>query len=215
MVAGVDIAVELHHPGVAACARHGAYAGLHAGPVGKRGVEQLDEVLSHIVFHPFVEDGTQKLAPLRGRYREVGQRGIVCIHRRGQCAPVGVGYDALYNGGELYESTFDFLEEVVEVERIVGVEVVDHGEGVPFYAMFFQQVDAAHHLVERWRADVVAAVLVVKLLWAVDRYAHKPVVVLEKSAPFVGEQCAVGLDGIVDYQSAAIFFLQLDNLFVE
>ena len=81
--------------------------------------------------------------------------------------------------------------------------------------MLFQKIDALHYLAKRRRAHFVAPVLVVKLLRAVDRYAHQPVVITEKAAPLVVEQCAVGLDGVVDDAAGGIFFLKLDHPLVE
>ena len=72
MVARVDIAVKLHHAGMPTGPGKGAYPWLLPHPVGQGGVEQLDEVVSYILFKPFVEQGTSKCSPLVWIHRERG-----------------------------------------------------------------------------------------------------------------------------------------------
>ena len=75
VVARIYVAVELHDTGMTARTGHRAYAWRHAAPVAQRGVEQLDEHLAHVtVTGPFVEDGTEELAPL-ARTDAVGVKG--------------------------------------------------------------------------------------------------------------------------------------------
>ena len=58
MVARIDISVEFHHPCMATVTSQGTDSGLGTYPIGQGGVEQLDEVVSYILFKPFVEQGT-------------------------------------------------------------------------------------------------------------------------------------------------------------
>ena len=215
MVARVDVAVELHHAGMAARPCHGAHAGLFAHPVGQRGVEDLDVVCAHVLLDPQVEQTAEEVAPLFGADGEVGQRRVTAVGQRGQVASVAVGQDALHDGGKLDVVASQVLEEAVELVGIVGVVVVHHRHAVPLHPVLLQQVDALHHLVERGASLLVLAVLVVELLRAVDGDAHQPVVLLEEPAPLVGEQRAVGLDAVVDGASAGIFLLQLHGPLVE
>ena len=81
--------------------------------------------------------------------------------------------------------------------------------------MLVEQVDAFHHLAERGFSRCRFAVLVVKLLRAVNRNAHKKIVFFEELAPFVGYQRAVGLYAVVDSPPPAIDALQFESLFIE
>lgn len=44
--------------------------------------------------------------------------------------------------------TIYLFEKVIEVQRIVSVEVIDNGHCIPFYIVFFQQIDTLHHFHE-------------------------------------------------------------------
>ena len=66
VVAGVDIAVELHHARVTTLPGQGAYPRLLADPVGQGGVEQLDKQFTHVLLDPLVEDGAKELTPFPG-----------------------------------------------------------------------------------------------------------------------------------------------------
>lgn len=81
MVATINIPVEFHDTGMAACLGHGTESGLHTDPVGQGGVEQLYEGGAYVLSYPFVEDGAQEMAPLFGRDGEVGQGGFRSLLR--------------------------------------------------------------------------------------------------------------------------------------
>ena len=63
MVAGVDVAVGLHHTRMTALSGIGADTRSLTHPVSKRAIENLHVGLPHIVLHPFVENGTEETAP--------------------------------------------------------------------------------------------------------------------------------------------------------
>lgn len=216
VVAGIYIAVVLHHSGMAASRCHGAHARWHSAPVGESGIEQLHEVGAYVVGYPFVENSTEEIAPLRRLHRERCHDGFAAGRAGGgepQCA--GMAENTLDNRRELYVVTADAAEEIVEFEGAHGVVVVHHRHGIPVYGVLVEQLDAAHHLCECRPSAAVEAVVVVHVLGAVDRYAYKPVVFLEKAAPFVGEQSSVGLDGVFYRHSAAIFLLEFYGTFIE
>ena len=123
--------------------------------------------------------------------------------------------NALHDGGKLDVMASYLLEEIIEVQRIVGVVVIDHCHSVPFHTVFFQQVDALHHLDKRGLALLVLPVFVMELLGPVYGDTHQPVVLLEEPAPFIGQQRAVGLYAVVYGASVGIFLLQLHGTFVE
>ena len=69
MVAGIDIAIELHHQGMSTLRCHGAHARLHTHPIGKRRFKYLDIVVAYVMTHPFIEHVAKELSPLTGRDR--------------------------------------------------------------------------------------------------------------------------------------------------
>ena len=76
VVAGIDIAIMLHHPGMSATAGHRADAWRYTHPIGQGGIEELDEVASHVVPHPLVEDSAVEAAPLLRTDGVVGQLSL-------------------------------------------------------------------------------------------------------------------------------------------
>ena len=146
VVARIHVTVVFHHAGMPTFSGHGAQAALHAHPVGQGGVKQLHESRTHIVAYPLVENSAKKVSPLLGRNREVSQLCLRVISHGCQMPPVGMGRYPFDDWCELQVVATYVLEELIEIEWIVGIEVVDHGHGVPFYLMFVQAVDASHHL---------------------------------------------------------------------
>ena len=215
MIAAVHVAVELHCSRMAARFAHGTDAGGLPAPVCQGGIEELDEHFAHVVAHPLVEDSTAEAAPLVGRYAEIGHRGAGCICEAGQMAAVGMAHDALHDGRELDVLAAYLLEETVELERVIGVEVVDHGHCIPLHAVLLQQPDARHDLRPRRFPAAAAAVLVVKLLRTVYTHAHQPVVLAEELAPLIGQQGAVCLYGIGYHAAPGVLALQLQSPLVE
>ena len=55
------------------------------------------------------------------------------------------------------------FEEIIEVQRIVGVVVIDHRHSVPFHTVLFQQVDALASLLTKEVAHLVLPVFVMEL----------------------------------------------------
>ena len=107
------------------------------------------------------------------------------------------------------------LEEVVELKRMLYIQVVDNGKSVPFHIVFIEQSYATHYLVPCRPARSSLAIGVVKLLRSVNRYAYKEVVVVEEFAPFVGEHSGIGLYAVVDASASGILLLQSQCLLVE
>ena len=120
---------------------------------------------------------------------------------------VGMDGDAFHDGGELQILAAIVAKEMVELKGVVGIEIVDHGHGVPAHAIFLKQTDALHDLCPRGTVGGCAAVFVVEVLRTVDGDAYEPVVLFQKPAPLIGEQSAVGLDGIGDVAATGILLL--------
>ena len=58
VVAGIQVAIVLHHHGMPALLGIGAYARLHAHPSCQGGIENLYKHLAHVMPHPLIEERT-------------------------------------------------------------------------------------------------------------------------------------------------------------
>lgn len=123
--------------------------------------------------------------------------------------------DAFHNRGKLKVTATDFLKEVVEVQRVIRIEVIDHRHGVPFYLMLVEQSYSLHYLHEGRASLPVYPIFVVEFLWAVDGDAHQPLFIVEEAAPLVRQQRAVGLQRILHPSAPCVLLLQPDSLLVE
>ena len=168
MVARIHIAIEFHDSCMAACLCQRTDSRLCTDPVGQGRVEQLDEIVTDIVAHPFVEECAEKFSPLLGRHRELSDWLSLAFLYGSQVPSVGVWHEAFNDGGELDIAATYLFEETVEVKGIVGIEIIDHCQRIPFHLMLVEQPDALYHLHERRFALPGLAVLVVKFLRPVD-----------------------------------------------
>ena len=207
MVAGVDIAVVLHHTGMAARTCHRANARRHPHPIGERGVKKLDIILSYVVHYPFIEDGTKEITPFLRSYRERSEREVFAVRGTCEMAPVRMRHDALYNRSELKIMAIYALEKPIELMRAVHIQVVDYSQRVPFHAVAVKEFDAGHDLGKGAAATDIVAVAVVDAFRTVNRDPYKPSVVPEELAPFGIKQRGVGLYAVVNLTTAAILFL--------
>ena len=94
-------------------ASHGTYARFGTNPVGKSGVEYLDEILPDVVTHPFIEYGAEEVTPLFGRDREVSNRRFYPVLEGGEVTPVGMRNNTFNNRGELYVTAPYLFEKVM------------------------------------------------------------------------------------------------------
>ena len=137
VVATVDVAVILHHAGMAALLGKAAHTGLHAHPVGKCRVEYLHEYLAHIFLHPLVEQAAEKIAPLLGTHREVGKASVTLVGCCQMASVVVLEY-ALHYGRKLQVVASHILEKTVKFHGIIGIVVVDHRHSVPLHSVFIE-----------------------------------------------------------------------------
>ena len=79
---------------------------------------------------------------------------------------------------------------------MVRIGSINHSHRIPFDLMLLKQLDTSHHLAVGWTVIGCKAILVVVCLRAIDRDAHQPTIVVEKSTPFVVEQGTIGLDAV-------------------
>ena len=54
-------------------------------------------------------------------------------------AAVGVALEAFDDRCELNVAGTNLLIEMIDVERIVRIEIIDHPHGIPFHSMFLQK----------------------------------------------------------------------------
>ena len=137
MVAGIHVAVKLHHARMPTFGRHRTQTRSHTHPVGQRGIEQLHVILPHIIAHPLVEDGAKKVAPLFGRNRKVGQLAAF-VHARCEPQPVVARYNTFNNGRKLNVTAPYLLKEMVKIQWIIGIKIVHHGQCVPLHPMLIK-----------------------------------------------------------------------------
>ena len=215
VVAGIDIAIVLDDGSVTAGDAHGADAGRLTNPAGQGGVEKLYEDLSYIMAYPFIEYRAGEMSELPGFDAENGQLAFAFICHGSEVTTIFMRQYAFDDGCELDILAPDLLVEVIDVERVVGIEVVDNTHCVPFYPVFLQQFNTPHDFVKGRLTTPRAAILVVELLRAVDADADKPMVVVEESAPLIGKQRTVGLQTVLDNASARVLTLQCQGTLVE
>ena len=146
MIAGIDIPVVFHHTGVTTGSCHGTDSRLLPHPVCKGGIKELDIVLPDIIVHPFVKYCTKEIAPLLRLHTERRERKAVVVRRRGQMASVRMRHESLHNRRELDIAAADILEKTVELQRMVPVEIVDNGKGIPLNAIAVQDFYSLHDL---------------------------------------------------------------------
>lgn len=225
MVAGIDIAIVLDDTGMTAVGSQGAESGRQVHPVGKCGVEDLDEELTDIATHPLVEHGTEEVAPLLRGDAHGGEGHIVVVGgcqkgvRVGLLLGVGgvaVAMASLDDGCELKEAAAELVaEELIEACGLLDREIVDDCHGVPLDAIAVEEVDALGDQSEGGFAGGRAAVGIVPRLRSVDGHTDEPVLIAQKATPVWGEEGAIGLYAVFDMATLGIVSLQLDGTPIE
>lgn len=214
VVARVDVAVLFECQGVAASLGKDADPRRDTDPVGQRGIENLNENLSHIVPHPFVEDRYQKTTPLRRRNR-IGRHLDMVERLGGRGERLVRIVDALHGGRKLNVPAAQRLEEAVKLQRAVGIEVVHNGKNIERDIEPLQKLYAPNHVRVRAYPFRVFPVSVVLLRCAVDGDTYQEVVLLEEATPLLREQSAVRLQRVVYVFPPAVLLLQRECLLIK
>ncbi len=81
---------------------------------------------------------------------------------------------------------------------MIGVFRIDGAQYVELHPVALQQAAGLHDLTESPAAALVLPVEVMKFLGTIDAQADQKTVLVEKPAPFVVKQDAVGLEGVLD-----------------
>ena len=97
MVARIHVAVPLHYGCMTTRVSHSANAWSYAHPVGKGGIEELNEHLANVVFRPFIEDFAQEMPPLHALYFEA--------------STLAFPLSTIHHGGELKEAALKVVAE--------------------------------------------------------------------------------------------------------
>ena len=119
--------------------------------------------------------------------------------------------DPLHDGNELDVIRLELIpEEPVDLQGMVGILSVDRAEDVELHLVFLEQPGSPHDPVKGSMASLVFPVKVVKLFGTIQAEADQEFVLVEKLAPLVVEEDAVGLEGVLDLGAGLlIFFLKL------
>ena len=174
---------------------------------------------------PFVKNLAQEITPVVRVHRPVGHDGIgmagpgfgVAVPGQGVVVPlVRRGFlEALVfdDRNELHVGGIEFMpEKAVNVQRLAGVEPVDAGQGVEGHAVTLEQLGRVEDFFERGSAALGDPVLVMDFPRAINAQADQEAVLLEKLAPFLVDQRAVGLEIIFDFlEWLGIFLFERDR----
>src|SRR6185312_4046074 len=213
VVAGVEVSVVLDGEGHAAVFAEDAEALRHSEPALESYIEDLDEGLADVAADPLVKDGAQKFAVLQRLDGPFGDFGGIFEAGADEMESVraGGGGDAFDDGDELHVSAAGFTQELVDIERVIGIFAVDDGEGVEFDGVLFEAGDGGEDSVEGGLPAFVDAVDVVQLAGAVDGEADEEMIGGEELGPFVVEENAVGLENVGDGAAVGVFLLELEG----
>ena len=194
MVAGVEIAVVLQGESMPAGGIEDAHAGGgQAQPVSHGRLKGLDEYPAHIIADPFVKNGAQEITELFGPHRTLRNGGPFLV--KGDSLFI----EALDRRDELHPGGAGFVpEKAVNLEGVISVEPINGGENIVFHPMLLQQPEASQHPVKGWPAPLVHPVGIVQLAGTVDANADEEAVLAEELAPFVVQERAVGLQGVLE-----------------
>ena len=95
------------------------------------------------------------------------------------------------------------------------VVCIYHCHRIPFHSMFFQEADAMHHFFPRWFSGRCLSVMIMIFLWTIDGDTYQKMVLSEKLTPFIGKECTIGLDDVIDLLAVGVLLLQFQRLLVE
>ena len=222
MVTGIDVTVVLDHGAGSAGLAVDAEAGSHPAPVGESGIEEIDEIRTHVVPDPLVEYVADKAAetdradrpsgyprPLGLRVDDVGTGLAVlpAVHDR--------ILHMLHHGHELHVAAAYAFQKMIDLQSAALAAGIDRGHGVEGDILGGKRLQPLHDSGESRSSSLVLAELVVDVLRAVDRDSEQEAVILEETRPFAVDQSGVGLHGIAYHAVGSILALELHGLAVE
>ena len=171
VIAGIHIAVVLHHERIAAGLGHGAHPGLHAAPEGEGRVEHLDIIVSDIPAHPLVEHVAKKSPVALGRYAPGSKGSTRCLRRDYKRPAIVCLHDSVLHGGkELPIMTpYEISEKTVDLRPTIIAEFIHHTQSIELHPAASEHPDGLHHPVEGRLAHPVAPESIVDIFRSVQR----------------------------------------------
>src|SRR5262249_17478036 len=165
VIARIEIAVVFNRQRRTTSLTKDAEALLDSQPALQSDIKNLHEVPPDIVSNPFIKNGAEELAELGRLYRPGRDPRRAIGIRSGQNEAVGsrCGRHPFHNGNELHEATADFLEEAVNLKRMVRIVALDDGKRVELDLVFLEIAEPAYHLVKCWAPTLIDPVFIVKL----------------------------------------------------
>src|ERR1700733_6567110 len=193
----------------------------------ERHIEELDVDFPDIVAYPFLKDIDEKATILVCAHRALGDQ-IAGLRIEQALAP-GLRAPALVGDLQcLLRSTLDdryelhplgaqlIAKEAVDSTSMILVGGVDRAQDVEVDSVPAQLPPAGHDAIEGAALAPVHPVSVVNLPRSIDAQSHEEIVLLEKGAPVVVQQDAVGLEGVLyNLLRAAVLLDQLDGMLEE
>src|ERR1017187_234979 len=176
-IAGVDVAVVLHHHVAVARLAHGAVAGFLAGEGFGDIVEAADAHLAAL--RPPHLENLAKEAPVLLRRDGVGQGRAI---RR-----------ELRQRNELQVIDAHALVKLVQFARLLHVGLAEHAQNVEIHFLRLQQLDALDDTLPGAALFLAETEAVVDLFRPIQRHAEQPLILAEQVAPVLVEQDGVGL----------------------
>jgi len=185
--------------------------GAQSHPIAGSRFEGLDEHLSHIVLDPFIEDLDQKTAKLLRAHGAIGDGTAHLVDVE------SIRIDAFDDRDELNPLGANLIpQEAVYLTGMVTGDPVDGDQDVVFNFVLLQEPQPAHHFVISWSTTLINAVDIMHVTGTVQAQPDQVVIFLEELAPFVVQQRAVGLHGVLESHARyPVLLLELDRLAVE
>ena len=220
VVAGVEVAVVFEREGAAARFAEDADSTARVDPVAERDVEYLHKRTTDVSGDPFVKNRAQKIAVVAGFHAPFGggqafRRLPLGIRRRREVEAIALGGgvgQAFDKRDELDVTRTDVSQVAVNIERAARIVPPHDRERVELDAVLFHAPQRRPDTLERTASRFVHAVRIVDFGGAIEAQAHEEIVFGEEGAPFVVEQRAVGLEGILYELAARVAALQRDGL---
>ena len=107
-------------------------------------------------------------------------------------------------------------QETINIERLLGVDAINHCQSVEWDFMPLQLLAGGEDLVKGRLATLVHPEAVVQFLRTIDAQPNQELVVAQKRVPVVIQQSAIGLEVVLDVQTRTLVFLfECDHLLEE
>ena len=86
---------------------------------------------------------------------------------------------------------------------MIGIRSVDRRQNIELYLMLLQQPRSPHHFLERRCTTFIYTVGIVHGLWTIQTQPDQEVMLVEKPAPIIIQEDAIGLHGMLNVDAGA------------